>query len=268
MIRHLILFVIFFSSFAEASLMIHPIRVQFEQADRFQEVTLINQSQTTNSYRLEFMNTPSSTAVGPDNIKFVNSMLRVSPRQVTLRPGERQTVKLSIRRPAKLQNAEYRAQLRFQALPPPAPLKAEDSAATGVTLQFRASFVIPVVIVQGKPNINISLEKAAILYNQATPADSKVLVTLANKGTYSGHGDIRAYWKPNGGKESELGLSAGFNSWPGLGNVEVQLGWLGTNFAMSDGVLRVVYDGARGYQGIKFAERQFSIQRGQISMMR
>ena len=104
------------SSVVEASLLISPTRIAFGDRDRVQRVTLINSSSEVKTYRLEWVEqrvnnqggyeilTPEQAAIFPVASKYI----RFTPRQVTLQPGQRQTIKLLARRGKDIQNNEYR----------------------------------------------------------------------------------------------------------------------------------------------------------------
>jgi len=259
----------------QANLVIHPIRVQFAPNERSTEVTLLNDSQTTNTYRLEWREKQARPEGGyidlaadaAKQFPIASSMVRFSPRQVTLKPGERQTVKLSVRRPARLADGEYRSHLLFKALPPPIALRDEQVAGLTMQMNLVTSFAIPVVIQQGPAGSSVRIESAQILYNPAKPADSRVIVNMAHNSKYSVHGDIEAYWTPQGGKEQLIARNNGFTFWPELTKTSSNLIWVGTNFASSNGKLRILYKGARTYRGQTFVDQSIQLDRGAITMI-
>lgn len=272
----LIVLMAFTSFWVQANLIIHPIRVQFSPGMRSTEVTLLNDSQKTNTYRLEWQERKAIAGGGYSevseaemkNLPIASSMLRFTPRQVTLKPGERQTIKLSLRRPARLADGEYRSHLLFKALPPPSSLAQPDEQTAGLTMRLNlvTSFAIPVVVQQGNVNPQVSMSNAQIRYNAAEPAKSTVLVDINNVGNFSSYGDIEAYWTPQGGKEVLIAKNASFSVWPELNKTSVELLWVGTNFALTSGKLRVLYKGMREYQGKTFVDTSFQVERSAIQM--
>jgi P pilus assembly chaperone PapD len=260
---------------AQANLVIHPIRVQFAPNERSTEVTLLNDSKTTNTYRLEWKEKQAKpeggyanlTAEAAKQFPVASSMVRFSPRQVTLKPGERQTVKLSVRRPARLADGEYRSHLLFKALPPPVALRDEQVAGLTMQMNLVTSFSIPVVIQQGQAGSSVRLESAQIQYNPTKPNESSIIVNLAHNSRYSVHGDIEAYWTPQGGSEQLIALNNGFTFWPELTKTSSSLIWVGTNFAPTNGKLRILYKGARTYRGQTFVDQSIQLDRGAIKMI-
>lgn len=272
----LIILLAFTSFWVQANLIIHPIRVQFSPGMRSTEVTLLNDSQKTNTYRLEWQERKAKvgggyTEVSEAEIKslpIASSMVRFTPRQVTLKPGERQTVKLSLRRPARLADGEYRSHLMFKALPPPSSLAQPDEQTAGLTMRLNlvTSFAIPVVVQQGNANPQVSMSTAQIRYNAAEPAKSSVFVELNNMSKFSTYGDMEAYWTPQGGKEILIAKTASFSVWPELNKTSVELIWVGANFALTNGKLRVLYKGMREFQGKTFFDSTVQVDRSAIKM--
>ena len=90
-----------------ANLLINPTRVLIGNNDRSTEITLINTSQTTNTYRIEWAEKKAKDTGGyvdltpeaASQFPVASKMIRYSPRQEMLKPAESQTVKLAIRRP-------------------------------------------------------------------------------------------------------------------------------------------------------------------------
>jgi fimbrial chaperone protein len=264
------------SFWVQANLIIHPIRVQFSPGDRSTEVTLLNDSQKTNTYRLEWQERKAKPGGGysdvavadTKNFPIASSMVRFTPRQVTLKPGERQTIKLNLRRPARLGDGEYRSHLMFKALPPPAALAEPDEQTAGLTMRLNlvTSFAIPVVVQQGNVNPQVSMTSAQIRYDATAPAKSSVVVELNNSGKFSAYGDMEAYWTPQGGKELLIAKTASFSVWPELNKTSVELMWIGADFALSNGKLRILYKGMRDFQGKTFFDTTVQVDRSAIKM--
>lgn len=269
-----LLVLVMVSFFTEANLVIHPIRVQFNPGDRSTEVTLLNDSNKTNTYRLEWREKKAKEGGGYYDLKgeaiksfpIASPMIRFTPRQVTLKPGERQTVKMSIRRNARLPDGEYRSHMIFKALPPPSLLAEPDQQTAGLTMQFNmvTSFVVPVVVQQGSHDSQVSLSNATVHYNTAEPAKSSVFVEIKRQGKHSSYGDIEAYWSPQGGKEVLIAKAASFSSWPELNKTSVSLSWVGANFALTDGKLRIVYKGMRDFKDRTFFDTSIQVNRSAI----
>lgn len=254
-----------------ANLLINPTRVEFNPSSRTADVTLINISQVTTTYRLEWAEKKAKPGGGYIDLSanaattfpIASSMLRFSPKQVTLKPGERQTVKLAIRRPQNLAAGEYRSHLAFKALPPRTAEEGLQPQAASTVVNIVLHFAIPIVIQQGELDYNLALNNAKIIYKPAQK-DGSVELTLSRSGMHSVIGHISAYWTPNGGQERLIAKIGDYNSWPELTNNTASLAWVGADFAPADGKLRVVYEGVKEFRGKTFFDKTFTISRSMI----
>lgn len=257
---------------ASANLLIYPIRVSFDETERRAEMTLSNTSSQTNTYRLGWAEKQALSEGGyrdlteeeAKNLPIASSMVRFSPRQVTLQPGERQLVKLSLRRPRDLPEGEYRSHILFKAVPPEK--KEDDDGNTKTSINIVLSFAVPVTIQQGKYNTEVSLQAANIAYNPAA-GTRKLTLELARKGLHSAGGDISAYWTPEGGKEIMIGKIAEHNFWAELNEENVSLSSTDADFIPSDGRLRIHYEGIREFRGNTYIDESVQIKRSQITII-
>jgi fimbrial chaperone protein len=256
---------------AWANLLINPTRVQFNPDDRSADITLINTSKVTTTYRLQWSEKEAKAGGGYHNLdeaaaaKFpsASNMLRFSPKQVTLKAGERQTIKMAIQRPQGLATGEYRSHLLFKALAPKTAEEGLNTDAASTSVNIVLSFAIPVVIQQGPLQYSIAMDNAVISYQPAQKTGS-VDVSLSRTGLHSVIGTVSAYWTPNGGKEVLIAKAGDFNAWPELKSTSVSLIWVGADFAVSDGKLRIVYEGVKDFRGKVFFDKTLNINRSMI----
>jgi fimbrial chaperone protein len=256
---------------AWANLLINPTRVEFSPSDRTADVTLINISKVTTTYRLVWEEKKAKldggyhdlTATEAANFPIASSMLRFSPKQVTLKAGERQTIKMAIRRPQNLAAGEYRSHLQFKALPPKTPEEGLDPNASSTAVNIVVSFAIPVVVQQGALDYQMTMNNAVISYNPAQK-DGSVAVNISRTGLSSVIGHISAFWTPTGGKERLIAKAGDYNLWPELNTTTAKLTWVGADFAITDGKLRIVYEGAKNFRGKTFFDKTISINGGMI----
>ncbi|MBE1298832.1 MAG: hypothetical protein GJ680_02830 [Alteromonadaceae bacterium] len=130
-------------------------------------------------------------------------MIRFSPRAVTLAPQERQTVRLSLRRPDNLEPGEYRSHLAFEAIDDAAPTK-EAERGVGIQVKINMAFSIPVVVRHRVSNVEVELTKPeffSVMHNN----EQKYLMQfrIINKGNASAFGNLKAYWQTGANTFSE-----------------------------------------------------------------
>ncbi|MGC9386780.1 MAG: fimbrial biogenesis chaperone [Hydrogenovibrio sp.] len=192
-------------NFSEAGLLISPTRVIFEERERSASVALVNTSNETTSYRIQFienrqksdrsyqlLNTEKDDMSG---LFPAADIIRYSPRQVTLAPGERQTIRLRLRKPPNLPRGEYRSHLTFYQLPNPTTLEQNKDKGAGMRIFMLTGFSIPVQVWQGDLNTRLSISDLAMQPN----ADdlSQLTMKLNRSGDFSAVGKLTAYWRAN-----------------------------------------------------------------------
>ena len=151
-------------SSAQAELTIAPLSVEMANRNRTAEVHLMNTSNTTNTYRVEWRYMKMKEdgqyeALETSLTDFdIGKSIRVAPRQVTLRPGEKQTVRLSLSRPPELADGDYRAHLLFQSIGETGP---SSRGSGGVTIGAKANlgFAVPVLYRVGELDARVKFEK-------------------------------------------------------------------------------------------------------------
>jgi P pilus assembly chaperone PapD len=99
------------------ALIVNPKRIVFEGASRNEMLTLINTGPDSSTYQV----TPAQMQMDEDgNLSEVDSianestpLIRYFPKQVTLGPGQSQTVRIQLLKPSTLAPGEYRSFLKF-----------------------------------------------------------------------------------------------------------------------------------------------------------
>ncbi len=200
-----LLFAAFLCGFAAApvlaagGLVVTPQLVEFDSTNRSQVLTLANRGTGTETYRISIVNYrmdqhgnlhPAETPA--DGEGFAGALFRYAPRQITLEPGKPQTVRILYRRPANLQEGEYRSHLMFQQVPKAEAQSVSGSAGGGLSLQIRTVFgiTVPVIVRHGR------LQGAGELTNltQTRTSDGRpgVALRIARDGRKSLRGDLVA----------------------------------------------------------------------------
>lgn len=264
-----------FISQVQASLLISPTRLVFAERDRSKDLILINTSNKVVTYRLEWQEQKALPEGGyaplsPQEqaaFNLASPLLRFTPRQVTLQPGERQTVKVAARKPSGLANGEYRSFLLFNALPPQLDVKNETDGMS-INLNLILSYSLPVILRQGQTDVDVRLDSATLSYDKLSKKGN-VRLTLNRKGSASAHLNALAYWTPsNGGAERMIARTNAYNVYPELDKLSFNLSWLGESLDTDSGMLRVVIEGAAEYSNRVFADTKLAIGPGQIKPLK
>jgi hypothetical protein len=147
-------------------LAIFPTRVVLEGRERAAEIMLQNCGASAASYRVslkEMEMLPSGKVQdrekAPGEITAAD-MIRFSPRQVDLAPGESQTVRIQVRKPEGLPDGEYRSHMLFQAIPsaePPAPLGEDPEQKLSFSITQLVGISIPIIVRHGQTRAAITL---------------------------------------------------------------------------------------------------------------
>ncbi|MGQ8367402.1 fimbrial biogenesis chaperone [Glaciecola sp. 1036] len=184
-----------------ANLLISPTRVNFDNRERMKEVILINTTTKARVYRIEWGEYLALEEGGYKEfeepiaeVSALSPYVRMTPRQVRLGPGERQTIKLQLRKKGSMTDSEYRSHLKFIALPPEDETIPEDtSEGMKMKINMLVSYSIPVVYQPKKLHVEASVVEYSIDRRNDGGADLKL--TLAKRGEQSAYGRLEIYTK-------------------------------------------------------------------------
>jgi fimbrial chaperone protein len=206
------------SDAALADLMLFPTRIVFEKNQRAAQLELINQGKTPETYRLSMVNrrmsetgefSPADTPVPGE--QFADSMVRFSPRQVTIAPGGSQTVRMLLRKPEDLATGEYRSHLQIDRVADPVgsgSIEAPpDESKIGVTLTALVGASIPVIVRQGDTHATVALSQLAFLPAGSEPMS--LAFEIDRSGDRSVYGDLAVTFTPKSGAPIEVAKAGG-----------------------------------------------------------
>jgi P pilus assembly chaperone PapD len=216
-----VLLTILATPLAMADLMLYPTRIEMEKNQRAAQVELINRGLTPESYRISFVNrrmTETGAIVNADSAepdeRFSADMLRYSPRQVTLQPGEAQTVRISLRKPADLANGEYRSHLQFDRLPDVegssdiSQAVSPEPGQISIRMTALIGASIPVIVRHGDTSANVTLNTLVLKPAAKVEGRGDALPLLAfhmnRSGNRSVYGNLLATYTPLGGKPVDV----------------------------------------------------------------
>ncbi|WDD99259.1 molecular chaperone [Thalassomonas actiniarum] len=254
---------------SQASLLISPMRVALDERNRSDKVVLMNTGNETRTYRVEWVQKAALPLGGYKNLTdeeakdfpIASNMFRLSPRQVTLAPNERQIVKIAARRPKNLQDGEYRSHLLFTALPREGDRNKANSGA-GITLKLSLSYSIPVVFRQGGLDYQVGVEDLTLIHD-AEKKQATVRVQLSRSGATSTTGSIVAYWTPKGStQEKQVAILNSVNFYPELTYRVYNLQWF--DYRPGAGTLRLAYEGREEMRNTLITEKNFNVSLSDI----
>ena len=202
-----------FAQAVGADLNVSPPRVIFAPTARADTVLVYNRGTQSATYNIELVDrimtpdgrlqslaeagtTPDETAARA-RLKSAHDLISFSPRRVTLPPGEGQTIRLRILRPADLAPGEYRSHLTITAVPDQDQgLTAEQAAgngtANGIGVKLTALFSVsvPVFVRQGTPDLKVTVSVVGYHPPDRTGNTASLMVDVQRSGTITAYGDI------------------------------------------------------------------------------
>ncbi|MCF2856507.1 fimbria/pilus periplasmic chaperone [Pseudoalteromonas sp. SMS1] len=250
------------SNLVQASLMISPTRVVFDERQRTAKVFLINNSQEEKTYRLGWKEKQALAAGGYRDLAAdevgpwqLSHMVRMTPKQVHLGPGERQVVKLALRRKKDMTHGEYRSHLFFQALPTE---QHRVSQAIGINLNMILSYSIPIMYRKQTSIPTVTIGGAHLKLNSA--GQQVIHVDISRQGYASAFGKIQAYWKAHNSEQwHRVSVANNFAIYPEVAKANIELNILSGKKIAGRGQLKVTYDGQEEYAGKTLAQRIFAL---------
>lgn len=186
---------------AAGGVVLMPSRVVLEGRERAVEVMLKNGGVTPASFRVslkEMEMLPNGKLQGREKKQgeiTAADLVRFSPRQVDLAPGESQIVRFQLRKPENLPEGEYRSHALFQGIPPAKPAEpitedAEKRLSFSITQVMGIS--IPVIVRHGETRASIKLSGLRYWQPDVPNAVPVISLFLERTGNRSVVGDMRA----------------------------------------------------------------------------
>lgn len=250
-----------------ADMMVSPTRILLDDKHRTATLVLRNSGAGPRSYRLSWEDKRMREQDGYVAIKegeswpSASNMVRHSPRQITVGPGENQTVRLSWRPPADLPPGEYRSHLLLQVIPdisePSAVLQGNvGEDGIGIRLFMQMSFSLPVVVRHQVPAPQVKLAKVAV--EAADNSGQKTLaVTLERSGEASSFGSLIVEMQRDANSPVEIiGQQHELSVFHELDRRIVRVP-LRDVVIPAGAWIRVAYEGRQEYQGMLWAEQIF-----------
>lgn len=253
-------------------LVISPTFVMFSDRERSKEISLLNTSSKRLTYRIEWIHNKmdeNGRLRKMDGSLYdfdFEEVVRFSPRQVTLPPNGRQSVRLSLRRPENLPPGDYHAHLSFTRLPSEGSMPSADlvpsgeSEGAGIRLNLGIAVAIPVFFTVGERDIAIELgeprfEQAQLNEEETGPV---LMVPVTRHGNHSAIGRLQAIHIAPDGRERQIGFIRNANIYSEIDHRVFRLP-LNTD-RVEDGVLLLRYQENIGSDFPVRAEKRIPIR--------
>jgi len=210
---------------------IAPKRLVLDNSNRADVVSLYNTSADIVTFRIDAIDLIPLESGGyknPEDEQFVPDWsakphVRFAPRQVTLRSGEKQSIKVISQTSRNIAPGEYRTHMRFSTIPRVQDVDADEeieSEAKTVSLSFGLEYriIIPVLLRVGELSEDLSIETASFETN--SEGNQIISARLKRDGDESGFSLIRVLNREN----EEIGLLKGLAIYPPLKYRDIVLG--------------------------------------------
>lgn len=196
------------AAFAGAQVSISPTRVVFDGRTRTASVTLINRGNEASTFRISFEHKRMTEDGQFETIKkpepgeiFSDQMIRYSPRQVVLPPGQSQVVRLLLRKPPNLADGEYRSHMLFREVPEQSSqsIQSQTSQQKQMIISIKPvlGISIPVIVRQGKTSAEVQLPSTELLNVSQDKTKGMLVVMMKRSGNRSVYGDVLATYRKN-----------------------------------------------------------------------
>lgn len=177
-------------------LFVAPHRVIIEDGQDIEVLNVANKSNEERRYDLTVVNqvmNEQGLTQRLDTFEYSAArFLRYVPKRFSLKPGERQIVRVMVRRPSGLEEGEYHSHLLFREIPVEKRSKSDVDTLTtdsGVSFEIRTLYgvAVPIIVRHGTVTSDIALGEARIV-----PAQADTPQHLAVDFSRSGNGEAAA----------------------------------------------------------------------------
>lgn len=253
---------------AWSDMLVSPTRALMDANNRSATLILRNTADGARTYRLSWqdkrVDAEGDYELVPEGDAWPSAaeMVRFSPRQITVGPGENQTVRLNFRPPSDLKAGEYRSHLLLKVIgEESAPsgvieMDAPEREGIGVRLFMQLSFSIPVIARYKVSEPEVSIDDVNVI-----PASGdhsmRLAVALARQGESSGFGKLVVEMQKDANSPVEvIGLQKEVHVFHEVDRKVIRVAL--RDSAIPKGAwIRVAYEGIAEYEGQLWDEKIF-----------
>ncbi len=185
-------------------LMLSPVRIIFTDRQRVANVKISNPTDEAITYAISLITMRKNqegklqlVELETEEEKMTREMIRYSPRRATIQPGERQVVKLMVRKPKDLPVGEYQTRLQISPLQTLLPNSQEEESKEKFVIDVLVSSSFPVIIQHGNLSSTVTPQNISIKTFPGTPSGMAAEITLNKTGSGSAFGNVFLYYTTN-----------------------------------------------------------------------
>jgi hypothetical protein len=261
------LFAIPVHGLSQGNLQVTPKRIVFDGTQRSQVINIANTGEDTLKYSASFVEIRMKedgafeTITVPDpGQNFASGYLRYFPKEFDLAPKESQTIRVELKRNAKLTQGEYRSHILFHAKTDDKPLESSGNKINPANISVRLipvyGLTIPVIIRIGESTTKVNItDLSFVMIGDTIP---RLNLTFQRTGNMSVYGNIKVFYSRNDGVKEQIALVNGLGIYVPTNKRNFSVN-LDKTKNYRKGKLSVVYESAaKGDQSL-LAENEISL---------
>ncbi len=192
---------------AMARLDVAPTRLHIDDGERAASLMVVNRAEEAKTFRVVVADTEQFEEGGHELLSepgegahHAASMMRYSPRQATLEPGERQVVRFQARRPSDLEEGEYRARVAVQTLPSvQQPTDPGEEEGVRIDIEVLFAVTLPLAITHGDPRVETAI-------GEVRKDEEGLVVDIQREGERSAYGQLAIHAVEDGEPGERIAL--------------------------------------------------------------
>jgi hypothetical protein len=217
---------------ASADLTLAPTRIVLEKDTRYATVNIKNAGDGTGRYRIEIVDAVMQPNGG---VKLQDGATRapfsaidhlsISPRSMTLSPGDYQTVRILVKNANELTDGEYRSALKVTMTETDidAVTNRPKGDAVGISIKPKLVMAIPLIVRHGDATFHVKIEAAQFVASGGNNTQPQMHLTFGFDGTRSVIGDVKITHVDSEGKESLLKFYPGVAIYRGVPKIDFNI---------------------------------------------
>lgn len=258
----------------QAQALLYPTRLILEHGERTATFGIKNTGNATGGYRVELVDMHMGEEGNVEQLErdqkepfSAKDFIRISPRSITLAPGQDQNIRIMSRAPKNIEAGEYRTHIKVTLVEnnlddsgDATPKSA--SKDVSITIKPRLSLIVPLIIRYGETHYTATIESAFIRYakNEKGKTFPYADIVLTRQGNRSSMGDIDVEYIDEHGKKYMLKHLTGLPVYRPTERRKISLPLdIPPEVVMSKGTLHITYRAQAAEGSVILAEGTFTL---------